>query len=88
MESTGVYWKTVDRDLRRLGLKTVVANARHLKQVPGRKTDMADSHWLAVLGRAGLVNGSFMVAPELEQRSIMALAHKLMRVIFAMLSKK
>ena len=66
MESTGVYWKSVNRALMQAGLKTIVANAWHLKQVPGRKTDIADSQWLAILGRAGLVGGSFMVASDLE----------------------
>jgi transposase len=66
MESTGIYWKAVNRALQREGLKTIVANARHLKRVPGRKTDMADSHWLAILGRAGLVSGSFIIGPDFE----------------------
>jgi len=66
MESTGIYWKAVNRALLKEGLKTIVANARHLKQVPGRKTDMADSQWLAILGRAGLVSGSFIISPDLE----------------------
>jgi len=66
MESTGIYWKAVNRALQKEGLKTIVANARHLKRVPGRKTDLADSQWLAILGRAGLVSGSFIVSPDFE----------------------
>lgn len=76
MESTGVYWKAVNRALQRAGLKTVVANARHLKRVPGRKTDLSDSQWLAILGRAGLVNGSFIISPEFESLRLISRQRK------------
>lgn len=72
MESTGVYWKSVNRALRQAGIKTVVGNAWHLKQVPGRKTDIADSQWLAMLGRAGLIRPSFVPEPHMEQLRIIA----------------
>jgi transposase len=72
MESTGVYWKAVYRSLTSLGLKTLVVNARHIKKVPGRKTDLSDSHWLAILARAGLLKGSFMIETELERLRLIA----------------
>lgn len=59
MESTGVYWKPV---FNVLGdhFKILLVNARHVKNVPGRKTDQNDSQWLAKLLMAGLLNGSFI----------------------------
>jgi transposase len=59
MESTGIYWQPVYAVLE--GLFTlVVANARHVKNVPGRKTDMADCAWIADLLRHGLIRASFV----------------------------
>ncbi len=46
MESTGVYWKSPFAALEAVGLIAWVVNARHVKAVPGRKTDMADAQWL------------------------------------------
>lgn len=66
MESTGVYWKSIYRCLESAGLKIFVVNARHIKNVPGRKTDMSDSLWLAMLGRAGLLRGSFVISADLD----------------------
>ncbi len=86
MESTGVYWKAVNRALQKQGLKTIVANARHLKQVPGRKTDLADSQWLAVLGRAGLVSGSFIINPEFEGLRLISRQRK--KIAGALISEK
>lgn len=63
MESTGNYWKSIYTALEREGVRAAVVNARHVKQVPGRKTDVADSRWLAVLARCGLLRGSF-IPPE------------------------
>jgi transposase len=60
MENTGIYWKSLYSHLERGGIETWVVNAHHIKQVPGRKTDLGDAHWLAELGRFGLVRGSFI----------------------------
>lgn len=60
MESTGVYWKPVYNVWEPLGLKVIVGNATHMKNVPGRKTDMNDSHWIAQLHRFGLIRPSFV----------------------------
>lgn len=60
MESTGIYWKAVYEALEEVGLKVYVVNARHIKNVPGRKTDIGDSEWLAELARCGLLRPSFI----------------------------
>ena len=59
MESTGVYWKPVFNILED-GFEVILVNARHVKNVPGRKTDVQDSEWLCKLLRSGLVKGSFI----------------------------
>ena len=67
MESTGVFWKPVQRALAAADVEVWVVNARHVKRVPGRKTDVSDSQWLATLARYGLVSPSFVAPPQLEQ---------------------
>jgi transposase len=64
LESTGIYWKSVFASLSAAGILIWVVNAHHIKHIPGRKTDVADSEWLAQLGRFGLVRGSF-ISPNL-----------------------
>ena len=56
-ESTGIYWKSVFAHLENQGIQAWVVNAHFIKHVPGRKTDMLDAEWLAVLARFGLVRG-------------------------------
>lgn len=64
MEATGDYWKPFYYVLEDLpGVEVLLVNARHVKTLPGRKTDVADATWLAQLGAHGLVRGSF-VPPE------------------------
>jgi transposase len=60
MESTGVYWKPLYNVWEPMGFELTIAQAAHVKNVPGRKTDMNDSHWLATLHRFGLVRPSFI----------------------------
>ncbi|MFI4982406.1 MAG: IS110 family transposase [Nevskiales bacterium] len=61
MEGTGVYWMPVYAALEAVsGITLVVANARHIKAVPGRKTDVIDAEWIARLIRYGLVRASFV----------------------------
>jgi len=67
MESTGIYWKSPYATLEAAGLKTLVVNAKHVKNVPGRKTDVSDAQWLATLGRAGLLRGSFIPPARLRE---------------------
>ncbi|WP_212952006.1 IS110 family transposase, partial [Siminovitchia terrae] len=62
MESTGVYWKPVWNILEGT-FHLILANAKHVKNVPGRKTDVKDAEWLAQLLRCGLIEGNF-VPPE------------------------
>jgi transposase len=62
MESTGVYWQPVFNLLEGLDLEVLVVNARHVQQVPGRKTDVQDAEWLADLLRHGLLRASAMPA--------------------------
>jgi transposase len=59
MESTGVYWRPVYAALEGL-VHLVLVNARHVKMVPGRKTDVKDCEWLAQLLECGLLRGSFV----------------------------
>jgi transposase len=70
MESTGVYWKPVYNLLEGL-FELLVVNAHHIKQVPGRKTDVKDAEWIATLLRHGLLRGSFIPpAPQRELRDL------------------
>ena len=62
MESTGVYWKPVHTNLED-DFDIILVNARHIKNVPGHKTDKKDSEWIAKLLFSGLLKGSF-VPPE------------------------
>lgn len=59
MESTGVYWIPVFEILEARGLEVLLVNARHVKNVPGRKTDVNDAQWLQQLHQHGLLRGSF-----------------------------
>lgn len=67
MEATGVYWKTVFEALEDADLPAFVVNARHVKNVPGRKTDVQDSEWLAELARCGLLKPSFIPPRDLRE---------------------
>lgn len=60
MESTGVYWKPIYAVLEGGALEIVVANAQHIKKVPGRKTDVKDAEWIADLLCHGLLRSSFV----------------------------
>src|ERR1700747_2947395 len=62
MESTGVYWIPLFQLLEDAGLKVCLVNARHVKNVPGRKSDVRDCQWLQYLHRVGLLLGSFRPA--------------------------
>jgi transposase len=66
MQSTGIYCKSVYASLSATGIPALVVNARPVKNVPGRKTDVADSEWLAQLARFGLMRGSFIPPKDLR----------------------
>ncbi len=68
MESTGVYWKPIYNLLELEGIEALVVNAQHIKNVPGRKTDVKDAEWIARLLRHGLLKGSYI--PKREQREL------------------
>lgn len=68
MESTASYWKPLYNILEGSGIKVIVANAQHIKTVPGRKTDVSDAAWIADLLMHGLVNASYI--PSREQREL------------------
>ena len=68
MESTGVYWKPIYNILEATGMEVLVVNAQHIKNVPGRKTDVKDSEWIANLLRHGLLRGSYI--PDRDQREL------------------
>jgi len=67
MESTGVYWKPVLHVLRTYPVNLIVVNARHIKNVPGRKTDKADSQWICKLLISGLLKGSFIPPENIQE---------------------
>lgn len=66
MESTGIYWRSLHNVLED-SLEIVLVNARHMKNVPGRKTDVSDSQWIAELLRHGLLKGSFIPPQDVRQ---------------------
>lgn len=67
MEATGVYWRPVWHVLEASGLELLLANAAHIKAVPGRKTDVNDSMWLADLLAHGLIRGSFVPPTSIQE---------------------
>src|SRR5260370_1381577 len=79
MESTGVYWKPIWNILE-TRFQMLLVNARHIKQVPGCKTDVKDSEWIAELLQHGLLRASFVpAAPQRELRELTRQRNQLMR---------
>lgn len=66
--STGSFWKPIYNLLEQENLKVLAVNAKHMKNVPGRKTDVKDAEWIADLLRHGLLEGSYI--PAREQREL------------------
>jgi transposase len=80
MEATGVYWKPVWHILSDGDFTLTLANAAHVKNVPGRKTDVNDATWLADLLAHGLIRGSFVPdAHTQEQRNLLRTRKQLVR---------
>ena len=79
MESTGIYWKSPYAALEKQGLKIDVVNARHVKQVPGRKTDLLDAQWLAILALNELLHGGFV--PPVEFRELRLISRQMQKLI-------
>jgi len=67
MEATGVYWLYLYEVLEAAGFEVVVVNGRHVQNLPGRKTDMADCQWLATLHAHGLLRGGFVPPADIRQ---------------------
>ncbi len=67
MEATGIYWETVYDALAAAGVKPLLLHARHVKQIKGRKTDVADSMWLARICQFGLCTPSLVLPPALRE---------------------
>ena len=67
MESTGIYWLPLYEILEEKGFQVILVNARHISNVPGRKTDVLDCQWIQQLHSFGLLNSGFqpdeMIAP-------------------------
>ena len=78
MESTGVYWKPIWNILED-GFELMLVNAQHIKQVPGRKTDVSDCQWIADLLRHGLIKPSFV--PPSDQRDLRELTRQRTQLI-------
>jgi transposase len=67
MEATGIYWLCLYEVLEAAGLEVVMVNGRHVKNVPGRKTDMSDCQWLATLHAHGLLSAGFVPPSEIRR---------------------
>src|SRR6266542_3473867 len=67
MEATGQYWKPVWYVLEERGFELLLVNARHVKILPGRKTDVGDAAWLCELLEHGLLRGSFVPPPAIRE---------------------
>jgi transposase len=80
MEATGVYWKPVWNILSDGTFELMVANAAHIKNVPGRKTDANDAMWIADLVACGLIKASFVPDEEIQElRSLLRARKQLIR---------
>lgn len=85
MESTGVYWKPVFNVLEE-DFEIILVNARHVKNVPGHKTDKKDSRWLSKLLLSGLLKGSFI--PPVDIRELRDLVRYKKKVVAQASSEK
>jgi transposase len=80
MEVTGVYWKPVWHILSDSDFELVLANAAHVKNVPGRKTDVKDADWVADLLAHGLIRASFVPDSQTkEMRTLLRTRKQLVR---------
>lgn len=86
MESTGVFWKCVWNIIEDERYEIKLANAREIKNMPGRKTDVKDAQWIAELLRCGLVKGSFV--PDVEIRELRDLTRYKRKIVQQISSEK
>ncbi len=84
MESTGIYWKPVFNVLEDESFEIILVNARHVKNIPGHKTDKKDSAWLSKLLLSGLLKGSFIPPVDIrELRDLVRYKKKKTQVVAA-----
>ena len=76
MESTGIYWIPPYEALEKVGIKPIVVNPRHVKALKGHKTDVSDSHRLALLTRADLLKGSFVPPKKFRDLRVLSRQRK------------
>jgi len=76
MESTGQYWVPVFNIFSDSNINQTLCNAEHVKNVPGRETDVKDAEWIAQLGRVGLLRSSYLPAPEVGQLRLLTRRRK------------
>lgn len=82
MESTGIYWKPVFNILEDDAFEIILVNARHVKNIPGHKTDKKDSAWLSKLLLSGLLKGSFIPPVDIrELRDLVRYKNKKIQVV-------
>lgn len=86
MESTGIYWKPVYNILEEGDFEIILVNARHVRNVPGHKTDKKDSQWLSKLLLSGLLKASFI--PPVEIRDLRDLVRYKKKIIAQVASEK
>jgi len=86
MESTGIYWKPVFNILEEGDFEIILVNARHVRNVPGHKTDKQDSQWLSKLLLSGLLKASFI--PPVEIRDLRELVRYKKKVVAQASSEK
>ena len=67
MEVTGIYWRPIYYALEGLFAELWLCNAQHVKNVPGRKTDLSDAEWLADVAAHGMVRPSFVPPPDIRE---------------------
>ena len=86
MEGTGIHWKRPPAAPEQVGIVATVVNARHVKIVPGRKTDWADAQWLAMLAWAGMLRAPFV--PPAHFRVLRHVARQRQQLICVISSEK
>lgn len=75
-ESTGQYWIPIFNIFYDSNLTLILANPQHIKNLPGKKTDMNDAEWIAQLGRCGLIHPSYIPCEEVQQLRLLTRRRK------------
>jgi transposase len=93
MESTGIYWIAVWDLLLEMGFELTLVNPYLIKQMPGRKSDSKDAQWIAELLYKGMIRGSFVPPPLIQElrvytRKYSKLQHQVTRVLTGIIFQK